>query len=98
VNVISKSGLKKIIAKHPQSEPEFMRWYRTTKASRWNSLEDVRTSYASADKVGDVLVFDIPHNQLRLITATFFRSQRVYVKALLTHKEYDRKEWMKWAR
>jgi mRNA interferase HigB len=48
--------------------------------------------------VGDVLVFDILHNQLRLITATFFRSQRVYVKALLTHKEYDRKEWMKWAR
>jgi mRNA interferase HigB len=87
-----------MIAKHPQSEPELMRWYRTTKASRWNSLEDVRASYASADRVGDVLVFDILHNQLRLITATFFRSQRVYVKALLTHKEYDRKEWMKWAR
>jgi mRNA-degrading endonuclease HigB of HigAB toxin-antitoxin module len=26
-----------------------------------------------------------------------YNVQRIYVKALLNHKEYDRKEWMKWA-
>ena len=34
-----------------------------------------------------VLVFDILHNQLRLITVASWRSKRIYVKALLTHKD-----------
>jgi len=25
-----------------------------------------------------------------------YNLQRIYVKALLNHREYDRKEWMKW--
>lgn len=98
MNVISRSGLKKLITKHPQAESELLRWYKTARSARWNSLEDVRASFASADKVGNVVIFNVLHSQLRLITATFFRSQRVFIKALLTHKEYDRKEWMKWAR
>ena len=98
VNVISKPGLKKLIAKHPQAEAELIRWYKATKLARWDSLEDVRDSIASADKVGNVLVFNILPNQLRLITAAFFPSRRIFIKALLTHQEYDRKEWMKWAR
>jgi hypothetical protein len=41
--------------------------------------------------VGMVLIFDILHNDFRLITVASWRSKRVYVKALLTHAEYDRK-------
>jgi hypothetical protein len=33
----------------------------------------------------------------RLITRVSYNVQRIYIKALLKHKEYDRKEWMKWA-
>lgn len=68
-----------------------------TRVSCRASLADVRVNFLSADKIGMVLVFDILHNQLRLVTVAAWRSQRIYVKALLTHKQYDRKEWMKWA-
>jgi len=48
--------------------------------------------------VGIVLIFNVIHNQLRLITVVSWRSKRIYVKELVTHKKYDLKEWMKWGR
>lgn len=48
------------------------------------------------DQVGDVLIFDIMGGSYRLIARVNYPARRLYVKALLTHREYDRKEWMKW--
>ena len=67
------------------------------RASEWESLKDVREQYPDADHVGRVLVFNIQGSRYRLIVTEAFRRQRLYVKALLTHKEYDREEWKKWA-
>ena len=98
VNVISKPELNGFVAKHPQAERELLAWHKIARASEWGSLSDVRQNFPSADLVGMVLIFNVLHNQLRLITVVSWRSKRVYLKALLTHKQYDRKEWMKWAR
>ena len=98
MNVISKPGLKRLIRKHPQSEAELLAWYKAARHASWNNLADVRTMFPAADLVGRVLIFNVLHNELRLIVVAVFQHQRLYVKALLTHKQYDRKEWMKWAR
>jgi mRNA interferase HigB len=97
VNVISKVHLKELITRHPQAEEELLVWHKIARAADWRSLADVRLQFPSADRIGMVVVFDILHNQLRLITVASWRSQRIYIKALLTHKQYDRKDWMKWA-
>jgi mRNA interferase HigB len=57
---------------------------------------DVRASFSRADLSGKVLVFDLVPNRYRLIATVFSGAREVYVKALLTHKEYDREEWKKW--
>ncbi len=75
---------------------EAIEWYKVARASRWANLEDVRRHYPSADQVGKVLVFDLLHDRYRLITTVEYRKRKIYVKALLTHKEYDREEWKKW--
>jgi mRNA interferase HigB len=97
VNVISKAHLKKLIARHPQANDELLAWHKIARAADWGSLADVRLNFPTADRVGMIVIFDILHNQLRLITVATWRSKRIYIKALLTHGEYDRKEWMKWA-
>lgn len=61
-------------------------------------LEDVRADFPAADQVGRVLVFNVRWNALRLIVTVDYPTKRLFVKALLTHKEYDRKEWMKWTK
>jgi len=91
------AGLKKMTRKHPQATDEVAAWYKIARQARWRNLADVRRDFPQADQIGRVVVFNILHNQLRLITFEAFRAQRIFAKALLTHKEYDRKEWMKWS-
>ena len=95
--MISKPHLIKLVGRHPQAGEELLAWHKVARAADWNSLADVRLNFPTADRVGMVLVFDILRNQLRLITVAAWRSKRIYIKALLTHNQYDRKEWMKWA-
>jgi mRNA interferase HigB len=98
VNVISQRGLKLLLnGKSEDVAKEAMAWSRSARASRWMSLDDVREEYPSADQVGRVLIFNLRYNRYRLIVRAEYGVQKLYVKALLTHKEYDRKEWKRWA-
>ena len=97
MNVISKPGLLKLAKKHPETLSTLTLWYKVAKTAKWHGLNEVRRAYPSADQVGDVLIFDVLGGNFRLITRVNYRVQRIFVKALLNHGEYDRKEWMKWA-
>lgn len=97
MNVISKPGLLKLSKKHPETLPTLTLWYKVVKRAVWRGLHEVRRSYPTADQVGNVLIFDVMGNRYRLITHVNYAVQRIYVKALMTHREYERKEWMKWA-
>lgn len=96
MNVISKQGLTRLAAKHPGAEAEALNWFRVASAATWSCLADVRNAFPSADLIGEVLVFNLGHNRYRLITTVFFAGRELYVKALMTHKEYGREEWKKW--
>lgn len=97
VNVISKAGLLKLARKHPETLTTLTLWHKVAKKSEWRGLHEVRRQYPSADQVGDVLIFDVLAGNFRLMTRVNYSAQRIFVKALLNHGEYDRKEWMKWA-
>jgi mRNA interferase HigB len=45
------------------------------------------------DKVKDLYVFDIGGNKLRLIATIHFDRQRIYIRHVLSHKEYDMRYW-----
>jgi len=40
-------------------------------------------------------VFDIGGNKYRLITAIHFNTQRLFIRHVLTHSQYDNGEWKK---
>jgi len=97
LSVISKPGLLKLAKKHPETIPTLTLWHKAARKAEWRGLHEVRREYPSADQVGSVLIFDVMGGSYRLITRVKYNAQRIYVKALLNHREYDRKEWMKWA-
>ena len=72
-------------------------WWRIVKSANWDSLQDVRKVYKDADgvTVGSLsyTVFNIRHNRFRLIVQIAFERQTVFVKFMLTNKEYDRDGW-----
>jgi mRNA interferase HigB len=45
------------------------------------------------DNVGDRYVFNIGGNKYRLVAAIAFRAGLVWIKAVLTHSEYDKGDW-----
>ena len=78
---------------HPQCASALDQWYRLCKKAEWGNFAELRALFPSADKVGDVFVFDIGGNKLRLIAAIHFNTGRVFIRAVLTHKEYDQGGW-----
>ncbi len=94
--MISKSGLLKLAAKCAGSEKDALGWYRVASKANWACFADVRQSISDADMIGEVLDFNLAHTRYRLITTVFFATREIYVKAVMTHKEYDRGGWKKW--
>jgi mRNA interferase HigB len=76
---------------------EVASWFKTAAAAHWDSIQDVRQSFPDADQVGEALVFNIRGNRYRLIATVFYPARTIYLKALLTHNEYDREGWKRWA-
>ncbi len=98
MNVISRRTLKEFAAAHADAAEELDRWFAVTRKAQWRSLLDLRQTFADADQFRSLLIFNIRHNTYRLIVKVDYRAKLLMVKTLLTHKEYDREEWKKWAR
>ena len=69
-------------------------WYKVAVAATWAKFADVKSVFGSVDLVGSCLVFDIGNNRYRLIARINYKSHRVYVLKVMTHKEYDKKKWV----
>ena len=93
MRVISRRRLREFWERHPQSETALVAWYQIAKRRRWNSIGDVRRDFPHADAVGPWTVFNIGGNDFRLVVDMVYRGQAVYVKAVMTHAEYDKGKW-----
>lgn len=91
--VISRKGLRRCWEQHPDSKGALSRWFKITQRSEFDNFDALRATFPSADKVGDLIVFNIGGNTYRLIASLHFNRGRVYVRHVLTHREYDRGAW-----
>lgn len=53
----------------------------------------MRALFLAVDKVGRFHVFDIGGNKLRLIALVRYGVQRLYIRHVLDHQEYDKGRW-----
>ena len=53
--------------------------------------------FSDADQYKKLLIFNIRRNAYRLIVKVDYRARLLMIKAFLTHKQYERDEWKKWA-
>ena len=95
MRVISRKALRQFVDDHKDAETPLDDWYRTAKRSRWASLVDVRKTYPHADAVGEFTVFNIAGNKYRLATYINYRTGRIYIRHVMRHEEYSRKDWKK---
>jgi mRNA interferase HigB len=93
VHVISRAILRKFCESHADSCEALYSWYRLASKAKWKSLADVQHIYPTAEAVGNLTVFNIKGNKYRLIVDLVYSDQRIFVKYILTHAEYDKDRW-----
>ena len=79
--------------KWPNSTTALDHWYRLLKRNSPCDFAAMKSLFSATDKVGELHVFDIGGNKLRLIVYVRYRSQKLYIKHVLDHREYDRGKW-----
>jgi mRNA interferase HigB len=93
MHVISRAILRAFCERHSDSCEALYNWYRVASKSTWRDLIDVQKTYPKAEAVSNFTVFNIKGNHYRLITDILYPSQRIYIKYILTHAEYDQDRW-----
>jgi mRNA interferase HigB len=63
------------------------------KQAEFGSFAELRAVFPSVDQVGKLTVFNIGGNRVRLIAAIHYNRLKVYIRAVLTHEEYDGNRW-----
>jgi mRNA interferase HigB len=93
MHVITRKRLNEFAEKHPDTLNALALWYRRMKSGNFHSFTHLRETFPSADAVGKLTVFNIAGNKVRLIAALHYNRQKVYIRAVLTHPEYDTGAW-----
>ncbi len=70
-------------------------WFRKAAQCNAASFPALGETFASADYVDGFTVFDVGGNRYRIAAAVHYDKQRIYVRAVMTHAEYDRNRWRK---
>ena len=91
MRVVTPRRLSEFSDKHPQARIPLLNWYELTKKATWNSLVDIKRQFNSVDYVGNNrFVFNIKVYDYRLIAIIIFASQKVYIRFIGIHAEYDK--------
>jgi mRNA interferase HigB len=93
MHIITEKRIWQAKEQWPRSATALDAWYRLAKACRPRDFAALKATFPAIDKVGALHVFDIGGNKLRLIAVVHYTSQRLYIKQVLDHTEYDRGRW-----
>ena len=95
MHVLSKPMLVEFWKKYPDAESPLQAWFRIMERETFADFNDLRATFASADYVDGLTVFNIGGNKYRLITSIHYNRKKVFIREVLTHSEYDRGNWKK---
>ena len=65
-------------------------WRWLVEHNAFGNFANLKRAFNSVDKVANYYVFNIAGNRYRVIAAIHFNTQSLYVRAVLTHRDYDK--------
>lgn len=91
MHIISIRQLREFWQAHADAEQPLKAWYHEAKAAHWRSFQDIKKHYRSADVIpNNRVVFNIKGNTYRLVVRIHYNADRVFIRFIGTHAEYDR--------
>jgi mRNA interferase HigB len=93
MHVISRKALRNFWQRYSDSEAPLRRWHTIITTTSFRNFTQLRETFPSADMVDELTVFNVGGNKYRVIVSIHFNRQKVYVRHVLTHSEYDLGKW-----
>ncbi len=93
MHIITRKRLNDFAVVHPDTTSGLQHWYHLMRSAEFRTFAELRVIFPNADQVGKLTVFNIGGNKARLIAAIHYNRQKVYIRAVLTHVEYDEGTW-----
>lgn len=91
MRIVTYRRIQEYCDRQPDASIALQLWYNKTSKAEWHTLTDIRKVFGSADYVGNSrYVFNIKGNHYRLVAIIIFASQKVYIRFIGTHPEYEK--------
>jgi len=91
MRIVTLKRIQEYSELYPDVDTPLRNWYKKTRESEWNCFADIKQTFNSVDCVGnDRFVFNIKGNDYRLIAIVIYASQKVYIRFIGTHSEYNK--------
>jgi mRNA interferase HigB len=93
MKLISNKALREFSAAHPDAEGPLQAFRRLIEKGSFDNFAALRATFRGVDKVGEIMVFNIGGNKYRLVAGVAFAPQLLWIKAVMTHADYDKGDW-----
>ena len=93
MHIITQARIIEAREKWPQAANALDAWYRVIKGYDPSDFAALKRLFPAVGKVGRFCVFDIGGNKIRLIAVVKFQGKKLYIRAILSHEEYDKGDW-----
>jgi mRNA interferase HigB len=93
MHVITRRRLNVFAETHHEAKTALAHWYSLAKHNNFSNFAELKKIFPSADQVGKLTVFNVGGNKVRLIAAVHYNRKKVYIRAVLSHAEYDEGKW-----
>ena len=93
MHVITKRRITEAKQLYPDCKSALDGWFKIIKDNKFGNYAELKATFNSVDKVDNLIIFNIGGNKLRLIASIHFNRQKLYIRHILTHKEYDKDKW-----
>lgn len=90
MRLISNKKLREFAAIHPLASGPLINWRKDVESRAFASFAELKSVFHAVDKVGNYYVFNIGGNKYRAIAIIRFKSQKLFVREILTHREYNK--------
>ena len=93
MKLISNKALREFSELHADAAQPLQDFRRLIEAGTFVNFAQLRATFAKVDKVGERYLVNIGGTKYRVVAAIAVAPRLVWVKAVLTHGEYDKGAW-----
>lgn len=93
MHIISIKMLREFWQKHSAAEKPLREWHSIVENTDFLDFTHIKQIFNAADYVPPFIVFDVAGNNYRVVVVVHYRAKRVYIREVMTHREYD--DWCK---